>query len=230
MPELGGIVLAERGYGYELPPDGRGGRTLAHEFGHSLGLDHMACDSTRNIMANACWQPGTESALTPGQITASRARALVGHPTQTDPTRRPPSNRSMMPTQRMLMADRTDHTRVFEAVDLAHTGHLFAGTFLFGQGGIARVPCQRTAGFLPAGVVRSVPVEHEPADIWWPCVMVRGKPVSVYVSIDGGPAQEFSWISSRELGEFAIIAVTRGRAVRAYTKQYIAEKAQAHHQ
>jgi hypothetical protein len=55
--------------------------------------------------------------------------------------------------------------------------------------------------------------------------MVRGKPVSVFVSIDGGPAQEFSWISSRELGEFAIIAVTRGRAVRAYTKQYLADKA-----
>jgi hypothetical protein len=119
----------------------------------------------------------------------------------------------------------TDHTRVFEASDLAHTGHLLAGSFLFGQGGIARVPCQRTAGFLPAGVVRSVPVEHEPADIWWPCVMVRGKPVSVIVSIDGGPAQEFSWISLRELGDFAIIAVTRGRAVRAYTKEYIAEKA-----
>ena len=124
----------------------------------------------------------------------------------------------------------TDHTRVFEANDLAHTRQLLAGPFLLGQGGIARVPCQRTAGFLPAGVVRSVPVEHEPADIWWPCVMVRGKPVSVFVSIDGGPAQELSWISSRELGEFAMIAVTRGRAVRAYTKQYIAEKVRANQQ
>jgi hypothetical protein len=48
---FGAVVLAERGYGFELPADGRGGRTLAHELGHSLGLVHVDCDSTRNIMA-----------------------------------------------------------------------------------------------------------------------------------------------------------------------------------
>jgi hypothetical protein len=118
----------------------------------------------------------------------------------------------------------TDHTRVFEEKDLARTGQLLAGAFLLGQGGIMRVPCQRSAGFIPEGKVRSVPVEHEPADIWWPCALVRGKPVPVRVSVDGGPPQEFAWISSRELSEFAMVAVTHGFAVRAYTKQYIAAK------
>jgi carboxypeptidase family protein len=117
-----------------------------------------------------------------------------------------------------------DHTRVFEGQDLAHTGQLLTGAFLLGQGGIMRVPCQRSGGFLPPGKVRSVPVEHEPADIWWPCALVRGKPVSVIVSVDGGPAQEFAWISSRELSEFAMIAVTHGQAVRAYTRKYIEAK------
>src|SRR5258708_14363321 len=36
LPELSGAILAERGYGYELPAEGRGGGTLAHELGHSL--------------------------------------------------------------------------------------------------------------------------------------------------------------------------------------------------
>jgi len=77
---LGAVVLAERGFGYELPPEGRGGRTLAHELGHSLGLVHVPCDSTRNIMALGCWQPGTASSLTPEQIRRAREQASAGHP------------------------------------------------------------------------------------------------------------------------------------------------------
>jgi hypothetical protein len=77
---LGAVVLAERGYGFELPPEGRGGRTLAHELGHSLGLVHVDCDSTRNIMANACWQPGFESRLSTEQIALSRTQAKLGLP------------------------------------------------------------------------------------------------------------------------------------------------------
>jgi hypothetical protein len=77
---LGAVVLAERGYGFELPPDGRGGRTLAHELGHSLGLVHIDCDSTRNIMANACWQPGAGSSLSPEQLGVARAQAKLGAP------------------------------------------------------------------------------------------------------------------------------------------------------
>jgi hypothetical protein len=78
--ELGAIALAERGFGFELPPEGRGGRTLAHELGHSLGLTHVECDETRNIMANACWQPGSTSRLTSEQIVIARKQALQGFP------------------------------------------------------------------------------------------------------------------------------------------------------
>ncbi len=78
--ELDGVILAERGFGFELPPDGRGGATLAHELGHSLGLDHQPCDSTRNIMANGCWNPSYPSTLRPAQIATAREQALIGRP------------------------------------------------------------------------------------------------------------------------------------------------------
>lgn len=78
--EISGILLAERGYGYELPPAGRGGTTLAHELGHSLGLFHVACDSTRNIMANACGEPGQLRSLTAQQIATARTQARLGQP------------------------------------------------------------------------------------------------------------------------------------------------------
>jgi hypothetical protein len=89
MPELAGVILGERGFGFELPPDGRGGATLAHELGHTLGLSHVACDSTRNIMANACWRPGLPSTLTPDQIRAARSQAGTGRPAAKLPEQAP---------------------------------------------------------------------------------------------------------------------------------------------
>ena len=85
-PEIDGVVLAERGFGFELPPSGRGGATLAHELGHSLTLGHEPCDSTRNLMSNACSAPGVVSALTPAQIARARQQALTGRPTLTFPS------------------------------------------------------------------------------------------------------------------------------------------------
>lgn len=85
-PEIEGVVLAERGFGFELPATGRGGATLAHELGHSLTLGHEECDSTRNLMSNACSAPGVVSALTPSQISRAREQALTGRPTLTLPS------------------------------------------------------------------------------------------------------------------------------------------------
>ena len=79
-PEIGGVMLAERGFGYELTPEYRGGRTLAHELGHSLGLAHVPCDSTRNVMANACSRPDAPSTLTAEQIARARGQAVSKHP------------------------------------------------------------------------------------------------------------------------------------------------------
>lgn len=79
-PELAGAVLAERGFGFELPANGRGGGTLAHELGHSLGLAHQQCDETRNIMALACSRPGVVSSLTAAQIVTARRQAATGRP------------------------------------------------------------------------------------------------------------------------------------------------------
>lgn len=85
-PELAGVVLAERGFGFDLPVDGRGGATLAHELGHSLGLPHVTCDGTHDIMANACWSPSIPSSLTPAQVAQARRHAKTGHPASVIPT------------------------------------------------------------------------------------------------------------------------------------------------
>ncbi len=86
LPELAGAIVAERGFGYELPAYGRGGGTLAHELGHSLTLRHQPCDSTRNIMANACSKPGVVSSLTPAQIGVARRQAAIGRPASEIPS------------------------------------------------------------------------------------------------------------------------------------------------
>ena len=85
-PELPGIVLAERGYGYELPAAGRGGATLAQGLGYSLTLSHRPCDDTHNIMANGCSRPGALSTLNAEQIEAARRQAQAGHPTSVMPS------------------------------------------------------------------------------------------------------------------------------------------------
>jgi hypothetical protein len=118
-----------------------------------------------------------------------------------------------------------DRTRIYDQRALEKSKQLLAGAFLLGQGGITRVPCQRSAQFLPEGKVRTQPVEHEPADLFWPCTMVRGKPASVLVSVDNGPFGEFNAVSTRQLEEFAMVVVSHNNSVRAYTKLYIENRA-----
>jgi hypothetical protein len=120
-----------------------------------------------------------------------------------------------------------NHTRIYDQRALEKSKQLMAGAVLLGQGGIARVPCQRSAPFLPEGKVRTQPVEHEPADLFWPCTLVRGKPVSVLVSVDNGPLGEFNAVSARQLEEFAMVVVSHNNIVRAYTKLYIENRARA---
>ncbi len=86
QPEIFGVVLSQHGFGFELPADGRGGATLAHELGHSLGLAHVACDSSHDIMANACWSPTAQSTLTRGQIATARQQARKGVPAASIPS------------------------------------------------------------------------------------------------------------------------------------------------
>jgi hypothetical protein len=57
--------------------------------------------------------------------------------------------------------------------------------------------------------------------------MVRGKPRSVLVSVDGGPATEFNAVSARNLGEFAMVVVANNSMVMAYTKLYVENRARA---
>ena len=118
-----------------------------------------------------------------------------------------------------------DRTRIYDQRALEKSKQLMAGAFLLGQGGIVRVPCQRSAMFLPEGKVRTQPVEHEPADLFWPCTMVRGKPVSVLVSVDNGPLGEFNAVNARALEEFAMVVVSHNNVVRAYTKLYVENRA-----
>lgn len=80
-PELPALVLAEQGMGVDLGPSGRGGRTLAHELGHSLGLDHEECvPASPNVMATGCWRPGLDHMLTAAQIRRARVQAQTGRP------------------------------------------------------------------------------------------------------------------------------------------------------
>ena len=57
---------------------------VSHELGHSLGLEHQACDNQHNIMANRCWGPAHLSTLTPDQIARARRQATRGAPINYD--------------------------------------------------------------------------------------------------------------------------------------------------
>jgi hypothetical protein len=79
-PDVPAVILAERAYEIDLLPEARGGATLAHELGHTLGLEHTQCTETRNIMAIGCWTEGLTSSLTPEQVRAARLQAGTGRP------------------------------------------------------------------------------------------------------------------------------------------------------
>ena len=73
------MVLAQRGMRSDLNAEGRGGLTLAHELGHSLGLTHEECDpSAPNIMAVGCGQAGASRSPTAEQIQLARRQARIG--------------------------------------------------------------------------------------------------------------------------------------------------------
>ncbi len=54
-------------------------RILAHELGHSLGLNHVPCIAAGNLMAAGC-PLGTRTQLEPAQIRTTRQQAETGRP------------------------------------------------------------------------------------------------------------------------------------------------------
>ena len=84
---IGGVYLVRQQVvvSAELDPLGSrdlsGGtaRILAHELGHSLGLDHVQCSGPGNLMAAGC-PLGTRTRLDPVQIQSARRQAKTGRP------------------------------------------------------------------------------------------------------------------------------------------------------
>lgn len=67
----------------EVDPAGLGdpGRILAHELGHSLTLEHVACTLEGNLMAPGC-DSMDRTRLSVSQIDQARAQAQLGGPTR----------------------------------------------------------------------------------------------------------------------------------------------------
>jgi hypothetical protein len=56
---------------------GDGGRILAHEIGHMLGLSHVSCTAAGNLMAPEC-PSDNPAGLAGSQIGRARAQVLLG--------------------------------------------------------------------------------------------------------------------------------------------------------
>ncbi len=73
FPSIPGVIASE------VDPAGLDdpGRILAHELGHSLTLQHVACTPAGNLMAPGC-ASSNRTRLDPDQILAARAQARTG--------------------------------------------------------------------------------------------------------------------------------------------------------
>ncbi len=79
FPEAQVAFVAEIGSSGEQRPSGSGPRVLAHELGHSLGLQHVACTTAGNLMAPGC-RGQDRTRLTAAQIQTVRQQASKGRP------------------------------------------------------------------------------------------------------------------------------------------------------
>ncbi len=79
FPEAQVAFVAEIGSSGEQRPSGLGARVLAHELGHSLGLQHVSCTTAGNLMAPGC-RGQDHTRLTAAQIRTVRQQAAKGRP------------------------------------------------------------------------------------------------------------------------------------------------------